>query len=141
MNLAEYAGYDGLGLAELVRAGQVSAFELGQLLLRAVELVNPQINAVIETYPERVATLDRHATRGGPFAGVPFLLKDIGAGEAGKPQELGSRLTRGRLVAADSFLTEQFRAAGLTILGRTTTPEFALPASTESLLIAATRNP
>jgi amidase len=141
MNLAEYASYDGLGLAELVRAGQVSAFELGQLLLSAVELVNPQINAVIETYPERVAALDRGARPDGAFAGVPFLLKDIGAGEAGKPQEMGSRLARGRLAAIDSFLTEQFRAAGLTILGRTTTPEFALSASTESLLTGATRNP
>jgi len=141
MNLAEYARYDGLGLAELVRSEQVSALELGQLLLRAVDQVNPRINAVIETYPERVAALDRDARPEGAFAGVPFLLKDIGAGEAGKQQEMGSRLARGRLVATDSFLTKQFRAAGLTILGRTTTPEFALSASTESLLTGATRNP
>src|SRR5437762_14372049 len=105
MNLAEYASYDGLGLAELVRAGQVSAFELGQLLLRAVELVNPQINAVIATYPERVAALDHRTQPNGAFAGVPFLLKDIAAGEAGKPQEMGSRLARGRVAATDSFLT------------------------------------
>jgi amidase len=141
MNLAEYASYDGLGLAELVRAGQVSAAELGLLLLRAVELVNPRINAVIETYPERVAALERGARPDGAFAGVPFLLKDIGAGEAGKLQEMGSRLTSGRLAETDSFLTEQFRAAGLSILGRSATPEFALSASTESLLTGATRNP
>src|SRR5690349_15532904 len=116
MNLAEYARYDGLGLAALVRAGQVSAFELGQLLLSAVGQVNPQLNAVIETYPERVAALGRAAKPDGAFTGVPFLLKDIGAGEAGKPQAMGSRLTRGRLAEADSFLTEQFRATGLTIL-------------------------
>jgi amidase len=124
-----------------VRAGQVSAFELGQLLLAAVAQINPQINAVLETYLERVAALDRGAQQGGPFAGVPFLLKDIGASEAGKPQEMGSRLARGRLAASDSFLTERFRAAGLTILGRTATPEFALSASTESLLTGATCNP
>jgi amidase len=141
MHLAEYTRYDGFGLAELVRSRHVSAFELGQLLLRAVGQVNPQINAVIETYPERVVAPALEAAPDGPFAGVPFLLKDIGAGEAGKPQELGSRLTRGRLAEADSFLTEQFRAAGLSILGRTTTPEFALSASTESLLTGATRNP
>ncbi|HJZ45906.1 MAG TPA: amidase, partial [Roseiflexaceae bacterium] len=141
MNLAEYAHYDGLGLAGLVRSGQVSAFEPGQFMLAAVEQINPQIGAVIETYPERVAALEGSPAPDGAFAGVPFLLKDIGAGEAGKRQELGSRLTRGRIAAADSFLTEQFRAAGLSILGRTATPEFALSASTESLLTGATRNP
>jgi amidase len=141
MNLAEYAGYDALGLAELVRAGQVSAAELGRLMLGAVALVNPRINAVIETYPARVAALEHSPRPDGPFAGVPFLLKDIGAGEAGQLQELGSRLARGRRVPADSFLAELFRTAGLSILGRTATPEFALSASTESLLAGATRNP
>jgi len=110
-------------------------------MLSAVERVNPQINAVLETYPERIAALERGARPGGAFAGVPFLLKDIGASEAGKPQEMGARLARGRLAPADSFLTGLFRTAGLSILGRTATPEFALSASTESLLTGATRNP
>jgi amidase len=141
MKLAEYARYDGLSLAELVRDGQVSARELGQLFLAAVEQTNPRINAVIETYPERVAALDPHVAPHGPFAGVPFLLKDIGSGEAGKRQEMGSRLTRGSVAAVDGFLTQRFREAGLTILGRSATPEFALSASTESLLTGLTRNP
>ncbi len=141
MKLAEYARYDGLGLAELVRARQISAQELGLLFLAAVEKVNPQINAVIETYPERVAALDPHMAPHGPFAGVPFLLKDIGSAEAGKRQEMGSRLMRGSVAAVDGFLTQRFREAGLTILGRSTTPEFALSASTESVLTGATRNP
>ena len=54
MHLAEYSQYDGLGLAELVRKKEVTCKELGELLLDGVEKVNPQINAVIETYPERV---------------------------------------------------------------------------------------
>jgi amidase len=139
MDLAEYSSYDGLGLAALVRTGQISAAELARLCLVAAEHVNPQINAVLETYPERVAKLD--AAPSGPFAGVPFLLKDVGSGEAGALQEMGSRLMRGHRVAAERFLTQLFRAAGLTILGRTATPEFALSASTESLLNGATRNP
>src|SRR5262245_36994285 len=139
MNLTEYARYDGLGLAELVRTRQISAKELRLLLLAAVDKVNPQINSVIETYPDRVAALDPNVAPNGAFAGVPFLLKDIGSGEAGVRQEMGSRLMQGAVAAADSFLTQRFRACGLTLLGRTTTPEFALSASTESLLTGATR--
>jgi amidase len=141
MNLTEYANYDGLGLGELVHTRQISARELAHVFQRAVDKVNPLINAVIETYPERIAALDPDRVPPGAFAGVPFLLKDVGSGEAGKLQELGSRLTRGRVATADRFLTQLFRASGLTLLGRTTTPEFALSASTESLLTGPTRNP
>jgi amidase len=69
------------------------------------------------------------------------LLKDIGSGEKGAVQEAGSRLWRGRVLSYDGFLTERFRAAGLSLLGRTTTPEMALSGSTESVLTGATRSP
>ena len=141
MKLEEYAQYDGLGLAELVRRREVCSSELAQLALSAVEKVNPQINAVIETYPERVTVLSDGAPSLGPFTGVPFLLKDLGATEQGKKQECGSRLLRGRVARHDSYLTASFRLAGLTLLGRTATPEFALSSSTESVLTGATRNP
>ena len=68
-------------------------------------------------------------------------MKDIGAGEGGRLQESGSRLMKGHVVDKDSFLTSLFKRAGLTIMGRTTTPEFALGVSTESELMGATRNP
>jgi len=77
----------------------------------------------------------------GPFAGVPFLMKDIGAGERGRHQESGSKLMRGHVVDNDSFLTGLFKKTGLTMLGRTTTPEFALGISTESELVGVTNNP
>jgi len=69
MDLAEYAQYDGLGLAQLVRKRKVTTKELARLFLAAVEKVNPKINAVIETYSERVQTLDDSAVSNGPFAG------------------------------------------------------------------------
>jgi len=68
-------------------------------------------------------------------------MKDIGAGEGGRRQESGSRLMKGYVADKDSFLTTLFKKAGLTLLGRTTTPEFALGISTESTLMGATRNP
>lgn len=141
MDVAEYSTSDGVALANLVRTRATSPKELAVLFLEAYEKVNPRINAVIEAWSDRIATLEDHAAPDGPFAGVPFLLKDVGSGERGRTQESGSRLMKGQLVNEDSFLTERFRRSGLTLLGRTTCPEFALGISTESILTGETRNP
>ena len=141
MKLQEYAQYDGLGLAELIRKKEVSATELAALALEAVAIVNPQINAVIEVYSQRVETADIGLNPAAPFAGVPFFIKDFGSAEAGQTQELGSRLAKGRLAERESYLTKRFKKAGLILLGRTTTPEFAQASTTESALTGATCNP
>lgn len=141
MNLTEYSACDGVALAERVRKRQASSKELARLFVEAVDKVNPRINAVIEVHSDRVEGRDDHAFSAGPFAGVPFLMKDIGAGEGGRNQESGSRLMKGHVTDKDSFLTTLFKKAGLVLLGRTTTPEFALGISTESALTGATRNP
>lgn len=140
MNLAEYASFDGLGLAELVSRKDVTPQELAQSVLDGVEKVNPQINAVIEVYPEQ-ANLPESAFLNGPFRGVPLFFKDIGATRAGRKQEMGSRLCRGNVAETDAFLTERFLNAGFNLLGRTTCPEFAFSTATESLLNGPTRNP
>ncbi len=141
MDLADYASLDGVALADSVRRKKVSPKELADLAVEATEKVNPKINAVIEVFSDRVEGLKGAAIPSGPFAGVPFLMKDIGSGEAGRKQECGSRLMKGNVVQRDPFLTARFKEAGLTILGRTTTPEFALGASTESALCGDTHNP
>jgi len=141
MNLEEYSKCDGVALADLVRKREVSPKELSYLFVEAVEKINPRINAVIEVYKDRVERVDDRVIPAGPFAGVPFLMKDIGAGEGGRLQESGSRLMKGHIVDKDSFLTTLFKRAGLILLGRATTPEFALGVSTESELMGSTRNP
>jgi amidase len=141
VDLEEYSRYDGVALADLVRRAKVSARELATLFTEAVEMANPRINAVIEVWSDRIAALDDRVVPDGPFAGVPFLMKDVGAGEGGRVQDSGSRLMKGHMVDKDSFLTERFKKAGLTLLGRTTCPELAMGISTESVLTGATRNP
>ena len=141
MNLSEYARFDGLGLAELIRKKEVSPTELADLMVAAVEKINPRINAVIEVYSERIREINLRLIPDKLFSGVPFLLKDASATEAGKRQETGSRLKQGYVADTDSFLTSQFKEAGAVILGRTTSPEMALAATTESVLTGATRNP
>lgn len=137
MQLHEYTSFDGLGLAQLLRTGAVSAAELHDAALRACAAVNPQINAVVELWPADFSTLDHTA----PFAGVPFLIKDVAVTMAGQRSEAGSRLGAGHVATLDSHLMKQFRAAGLLTFGRTSTPEMAFATTTEPVLYGATRNP
>ena len=103
MELTEYAHYDGLGLAQLVRKKEITAAELARLALAGVRALNPKLNAVIETYDERIETIGNKLRLEAPFCGVPFFLKDLGASEAGRRQEMGSRLAKGYIAEQDSF--------------------------------------
>src|SRR5690606_6753756 len=118
MDVAEYAGYDGLGLAELVARKAVSPKELAVTASRAVEIANPAVNAVVELYADRIDALDEAKLGTGPFRGVPFLIKDVFGHEAGRKIECGSRLGRGMVAETDTYLAELLRAAGLNIVGR-----------------------
>ena len=104
MILSEYAQYDGLGLAELVRNKELSPRELALLAIQGVEKVNPHINSVIEIFHDKLEGLDDIAINKGPFSGVPFLLKDLGCCEAGRKQEMGSRFMAENITDNDSFL-------------------------------------
>lgn len=141
MNLAEYARYDGLGLAELVHTKQITPRELCALALAAVAKVNPTLNCVLQTFPERVARLDETRLPNGPFRGVPFLFKDLFLYEKGVLSEGGSQLTQGMMGDHDSELTLRFRKAGLINLGRAATPELGYSSTTSSRLAGITRNP
>jgi amidase len=85
MSLPDYADYDGLGLADLVRRREVTPVELVQAAIDQIERLNPTLNAVVYTaYDEAQKRAGETLT--GPFAGVPFLLKDIlGTRRAGRP--------------------------------------------------------
>ncbi|MEW2574405.1 amidase [Streptomyces sp. NPDC047070] len=137
MRLAEYVNYDAVGLAELVAEGEVTAAELQAAALTATQTVDPQINAIVETWPAD----DEPEPGSTPLAGVPFLIKDIGAAMAGRRMELGSRLAAGNVARADSFLMLRLRRAGLVTFGRTATSEMAYSITTEPVLYGATRNP
>jgi amidase len=141
MNLAEYAAYDGLGLAELVAKKQVTPKELAQTALKAIEAVNPTVNAVVETYPDRIAGLDEAALGSGPFRGVPLLIKDVFGHEKGRTIEFGSRLCKGMVAEVDSHLAELLRASGVNIMGRSAAPEYSMSGTTESVLHGNTSNP
>jgi amidase len=136
MKLHEYVSLDAVAQAELVAAGEVQPAELEAAARAAIAAVNPQVNAVVETWPA-----DDAPHPGGALAGVPFLIKDVGVTMAGKRMEAGSRLAAGHVAGADSFLMARLRRAGLVTLGRTATPELAYSITTEPMLYGPTRNP
>jgi amidase len=139
--LSEYGEYDALGLAELVRRREVTPGELAGAALRAIELLNPTLNAVIEVYGDRIQSADVAHTAEGPFLGVPFLIKDDGDFEVGRTFEQGSRLLKGRIGANDAFFIQLVRASGLNSIGRTNVPEFCIANTTENVLYGNTSNP
>jgi amidase len=141
MNLAEYAGYDALGLARLVKEKQVTASELARTAATAIAAVNPAVNAVVEVYPDRIEALDETTLGAGPFRGVPFLMKDVFGHEAGRKIEFGSRLCRGMRVEQETWYTRMLKAAGVNILGRSSAPEYSMSGTTETALYGNTSTP
>ena len=138
MNLSEYVKLDGLALAELIRNKEISIVEAANCASEAAELLNPDINAIIETFPE---ALQSNASDQATFHGVPFLIKDLALHAEGVLYEMGSRLTQGMRTPHDTELMSRFRQTGLQVIGRASTPEFGYCPTTEPIVNGPTRNP
>ncbi len=141
MKLAEYAAFDATGLAELVAKSQVTPKDLALTAANAIETTNPHLNAVVETYADRIEDLDESTLGKGPFRGVPFLIKDVFGHEAGRRIEFGSRLCEGMVVETGTYFVDSLKAAGFNILGRSHAPEYSMSATAESTLYGNCANP
>lgn len=139
MQLSDYAEYDGLGLAALIKERKTTPRELGRSVLDGIAAVNPKLNAVIEVYQDAVEKLG-DAPGAAPFYGLPTLTKDYPI-EAGRPGEFGSVYAKGFRADFDHAFWTKLKAGGIANIGRTTTSEFGIAAATESSLYGATRNP
>src|SRR5712691_7183649 len=137
MHFSEYIEYDAVGLAHLIKSGQVSAQEVQQIARQASLAVNPKLNALVELFEEPLP----HSTT-GPFAGVPFAIKDLALHAAGIKIGMGTRLAGDGIVFPhDTDLMARFKQAGLATLGRTATPEFGFNVTTEPISNGPTHNP
>ena len=134
---------DAVGHAELVRRGEATPAELVEAAIARIEGWNPSLNAVIAPLFDAGRAAARGALPDGPLRGVPFLLKDLTAQQAGTPFWCGNGALRahGHRSAADTALGARFRAAGLITLGKTNVPEFGPQPTTEPLALGATHNP
>ena len=137
----EYESYDAVGLAGLLRSGQVQAAELLEAAIERCDERNPSINAVVHTFRDRARGTLAESSRNGPLAGVPFLLKDVGAHYGGEPTGYACRLFDGFVAERDTTLVRRYRQAGLVIFGKTNTPELALSVTTEPQVTGPTLNP
>lgn len=135
---------DATAQADLIATGEISALEAVDAAIERIERLNPTVNAVIHTDFERARSA-ASAIDGDPlpFGGVPFLLKDIGANQAGLPYWAGNRALQelDHRADADTELGARFRAAGLITLGKTNLPELGSSPTTQPLSCGPTSNP
>lgn len=145
MHSDDYRQLDALAIVEGIRSRRFSATEIIDCAIILAESLNPQLNAITWDTFEQAR---EHATRldssndfpDAPFAGVPFLIKDISA-VAGMPQTCHSRLFEGEVADHDAPIVQAFNQAGLISLGKTNTPELCLTITTESKFTGPCCNP
>ncbi len=134
---------DATGQAEAVASGQVSPRELVDHAMDRIEWLNPELNAVIWTDPDGARAAADGPLPDGPFTGVPFLIKDIGATQAGLPTWLGNQALKaaGTTRDTDTELGARMRRAGLITIGKTNLPEVGSVPTTQPLSCGPTANP
>lgn len=142
MNVAEYMQYDGLGLAKLVASKQVTAKKLLTLAMSRSQAVHPELNAIVipmHDYAKKRA----QETLTGPFAGVPFLVKDLFQEYAGHATSYGCEGFKrvGYIADSNAEIVNRWNKSGIVTFGRTNTPEFGIKGITEPDAWGACKNP
>jgi amidase/6-aminohexanoate-cyclic-dimer hydrolase len=140
MAFKEYGNYDALGLAGLVRKKEVSAAELLDEAISRTARIDPDINAVVVRHYDFAQRQIANGLPDAPFTGVPFLLKDLELLE-GTRTTFGANVFHDFVADHSSTLAQRFLDAGLTIFGKTASPEWGLLPTTEPRLHGPTRNP
>jgi amidase len=134
------AWLDATGQAELVRTKEVTPSELVDAAIARIERLNPELNAVIHDLFERARAETSGALPDGPFRGVPFLLKDLGAELAGTPFCEGLAFAGDYHSTTTQALTQRYIDAGFVICGKTNTPELGILPTTEPQRLGSSRN-
>jgi len=141
MKTEEFISYDATALANLVRRKQVKPIELVDAAIQQIERLNPTLNSVVTPMFEQARKGAAGPLPDGPFTGVPFLLKDLGAFCEGVRLTMGSAFLKNFTPDHDTELVARLKRAGLIIIGKTNTPEFGLLPTTEPRLFGPSCNP
>ena len=118
-------------LGRLIQTGDLSPVTLTEHLLARIEVLNGPLNAFNLVAAERALaeataaeTLIKAGRYGGPLHGIPYGVKDI-FDVAGLPTTAGSVTLGENIPTQDSTVTRRLREAGMIVLGKTITVEFA----------------
>jgi len=135
---------------EALQSGQISSVELTQAFLRRVDGLDSAIHAYISLDPERalqqaaMADMLRSTLTAAddipPLLGLPIAVKDVLAVK-GMRLTCGSKILRDNIAPYTATAVQKLLEAGVVILGKTNTDEFAMGSSTESSAYGVTRNP
>ena len=139
--MTEYQDYDGLGLAALIKSGEVTAGEILEAAIARAEAVNPTINAINHPLYDHARSYLRSGLPQGPFAGVPLLVKDLGSPYIGLPFSKGCAALKDNISKQDSEMARRVLATGAVPFGKTNTPEFGLMGVTEPEAFGPSRSP
>lgn len=137
----DYVSHDAMSLAQLVADKQVSPTELLEEAITRASEQDTRLNFIAHEMYDYGRERIEHGLPDGPFRGVPFLEKDLHMHVPGHRSGQGSRLYSNYIPDFRSELVDRHEKSGLVIFGKTTTPEFGLTGTTESLAEGPTRNP
>jgi len=135
-----YRASDAVALAGHIRAGEVTAAEVTEAAIRAIEALNPRLNAVIHRLDDMARAQVAQGVS-GPLAGVPWLLKELASSWTGAPVTNSSRYLRDQVATSDSVVVSRMKAAGLVLVGKSNAPENGWSITTEPVLYGPTVNP
>ena len=134
-------------LSGLLASHKLSARELLDASLAQIDRVNPSLNAIVTLDRDgayaNADAVDARRSKGqptSPLAGLPIAMKDLEPVK-GIRTTMGSPILKDWVPDYDSIMVERFRSHGLTLLGKTNTPEFGLGSQTFNTIFGATRNP
>jgi len=135
-----YANSDALALSQLVRDKHVKASEIVETAISLVERLNPQLNAVVVDMSDLARSMATSPGT-GMFAGVPYLLKNLGTMWQGTPMTVGTPYLKDFVCHVDSDVVSKMKSSGLVPIGRSNTPEWGWCITTEPRFHGATVNP
>jgi amidase len=141
MRFDEYRKQDATALAGLIAKGELDAKSVLEVAIARAEQVNPAIGAIVHKQYDQARKAVATRLPAGPFAGVPYLIKDLGFFEKGEPATYGSQLYADFVADHDSAYVRRCKKAGLVFMGRSSSPELGLSPNTEPRLYGSCKNP
>lgn len=139
--LKTYADADGLELGGMVNRGEVSPPELVECAATLIDRINPRLNAVVHKLYDMARAAAATVDRSAPFAGVPYLLKELASSWEGAPLTNSSKYLEKLVATFDGENVKRTKAAGFLLVGKSNAPENGWSISTEPKLYGATKNP